>query len=86
MVQNLTNFFGSALGQDPSVNVHFSGLKLAELMEDILAIEDHGIVQQNIRISEQADSQRLMNAQEEQVMSEIATPAGINEDDFDDPV
>lgn len=82
-VQNLNNLFSSPLGQDPSVIMHFSGVKLAELMETLLEVQDYELVQPYIRLAEQADAQRLAQAHQQQVMMEAQTPAGISSDDFD---
>lgn len=84
LVQNLNNFFNSPVGQDPMVLNHFSSIKLAGMFEEILDLSDFEVVQTNVRISEQADAQRQMNAQEEDVLTEAGTPAGIAEDDFDE--
>lgn len=82
-VQNINNFFNSAIGHDPQVSVHFSGLKIAKVFEDLLEIQDYEIVQPYIRISEQADSQRILQAHQQQVAMENGTPAGISPDDYD---
>lgn len=82
-VQNLNNFFNSAVGQDPQVKVHFSGIKMAKVFEDLLELQDYEIVQPFVRISEQADSQRLLQAHQQQVAMENQTPAGISPDDYD---
>lgn len=76
-VQNATAFFNSAVGQDPEVKVHFSGIKVAELFQDLLELDGYKLVTPFIRITEQADAQRLANSQNEQVMSEAGTPAGL---------
>lgn len=83
MVQNLNNFFGSAAGQDPLVTMHFSGEKLARLWESLLDIETYKIVEPYVRLSEQADAQRMANAGQEQVSMETMTASGLNEDDVD---
>lgn len=85
-VQNLNNFFASALGADPDVKAHFSSIKLAELFEDLLEVQDYEIVQPYIRLSEQADAQRLAQAHQQQVMMEAQTPAGISADDYDQDI
>lgn len=82
-VQNINNFYQSAVGQDPQVRIHFSGIKTAKLFEDLLEIDDYELVQPYIRISEQADAQRLMNSHQQQVGVEAQTPAGISPDDYD---
>jgi len=60
--QNLLNLMNSAVGQDPAVNVHFSGLKIAQVVEELLEIQKFDLVAPNIRVAEQLETQRLMNA------------------------
>ena len=78
LVQNLTNLMSSAIGQDPAVNVHISGLREAKLLEQALDMEKYSLVSENIRVTEQAETQRLMQAAGEQLENEAATSAGIN--------
>lgn len=85
-VQNLTNFYASAIGTDPDIKAHFSSIKLAELFEDLLEIQDYEAVQPYIRLSEQADAQRLANTHQQQVGMEAMTPAGISTDDTSEGV
>jgi len=80
LIQNISNFFGSALGQDPLVRQHFSTIKLAQLGEEVLDVADWKMVQPYIRISEQADAQRLNNAHQEAVNMEAGTPTGMGTD------
>lgn len=82
IVQNLTSFFGSAIGQDPSIRQHYSSVKLAQLFESLLEIEDYNVMSPYIALTEQADAQRLANVQEEQVALESTTSSGLN-GDFD---
>lgn len=81
VVQNLTSFFQSPIGQDPAVMQHFSGIKLAEMIEELLQIEAYELVQPFVRLSEQADAQRLVNSHTEQVTMEAGTPSGMALDD-----
>lgn len=83
MVQNLSAFLSSPAGQDPSVKVHFSGLKLARLWENLLELEDFKIVEPYIAMTEQADAQRIVQTQQEQLTMEQQTPTGIMSGDFD---
>lgn len=83
-VQNLTNFFGSAVGQDPEVRQHFSSVKIAKMVEDLIDIEEYEIVEPFVRLSEQAEQQQLANTQQEEVMTTAMTPAGLSEEDFTD--
>ena len=82
MLQNLSNFFNSAAGQDEEVRQHFSSIKLAQTMEKLLEIEAFKLVTPFIRISERADQQREQNNNEEQVLMEMQTPSGIAPGDF----
>tara|TARA_R100000152_G_scaffold4967_1_gene1772 strand:- start:4013 stop:5818 length:1806 start_codon:yes stop_codon:yes gene_type:complete len=70
--QNLLNLLNSAVGQDPAVNVHISGIKLATVVEELLNIEKFNLVQPNIRIAEQLDTQRMMNAGQQTLNQEEA--------------
>lgn len=82
MVQNLTSFANSAIGQDPSVKTHISGKRLAKLFfNDLLDLEKYGLVSDNIRVYENVETQRLVQAAQEQLQVENATPAGVTEGD-----
>jgi hypothetical protein len=59
LVQNITQLYNSALGQDPAVQVHLSGKKIAEIMERLLGWERMGIFGENIRLLEMAETERL---------------------------
>ena len=80
LVQNLNAFFASPAGQDQSVTQHFSGIKLAQMWEKLLEAEPFALVEPFIRLSEQADSQRLMQTHEQQLMQESQTASGIGAD------
>lgn len=84
-IQNLNNLFNSPLGQQPDVLMHFSGVETAKLLEDLLELQDYGLVTPYIRLSEQADAQRQAQVHQEQVQMEATTPAGISPDDYDVP-
>lgn len=79
-LQNITTFSQSPLWA--AVQPHVSGEKLTDLITDLLEIEDWGIFQPNVAVAEQAQTQRIMNAAGEDVMTEAATPAGIAQDDI----
>jgi len=86
MVQNLTSFYGSAVGQDPLINVHFSGVQTARLFEHLLDLEGYNIVMPYIRLTEQSEAQKQANVNEEQVARTNETPAGIFPGDHDPEV
>lgn len=81
LVQNLNNFFASALGADEEIKVHFSSVKLAKMFEDILDIEDYEVVEPYVRIAEQAEFQQLQNTQTENVMTTAMAPSGLTPED-----
>ena len=60
LVQNLTNLSNSAIGQDPNVNVHISGLKTARLLEEALNLQKYDLVKENVRVEEQHNTQSLI--------------------------
>lgn len=78
LVQNLTNLTSSGLW--PTVQPHFSGIKLATLVEEIFNLKDYQIVQKDIAIAEQAEAAKLANALQEQVAMESTTATGMGED------
>lgn len=75
MLQNLTNYANSALAQDPSVNSHFSGVKLAHLIEELMELKKYDLVEPNIKITEEMQRQRLITSAENTLASE-GTPVG----------
>lgn len=82
-VQDLSTFFQSEIGRDPSVRVHFSALQLARLMEEMLEMEEYKVVVPYIRISEQAEAELMQATAMEDLQNTIGTPAGIAPGDHD---
>jgi hypothetical protein len=80
LVQNITNLSQTAVYQDPSVNVHFSGWKMAQLMEDAMDLADYKIVQNNVRIAEQMETEQIKNTAQEQVMQTSMVPTEAPDD------
>ena len=80
IIQNLLGFVNSAAYQDPSVAAHVSGKKIAQLMEENLGLERFELVQDNIRIAEQQDTQKLATQAQENVVSDIADRQGLEEE------
>jgi hypothetical protein len=81
LVQNLTMFSQMPLYQDPAVNVHFSGWKMAQILEDAMDLSGYGVVQQNVRVTEQMETQELANTAQEQVLSTSMAPTEAPEDE-----
>lgn len=82
-IQNLTSFFGSAIGQDPGVRVHWSGYGIAKTMEDLLDVKDYELVQKDVRLSEEADSKKAAMSHEESTQMQAMTPSGLTPGDYD---
>lgn len=78
LIQNLTNLTGSGLW--PTVQPHFSGVKLAKIVENIFNLDDYEVVLPYVALSEQAEGQKLVHALEEGVMQASATPSGMGND------
>lgn len=83
LVQNLSNFYGSAIGQDPEIRLHFSSVRTARMLNQILGVEKYDLVEPYIRLTEQQEAQRIMNAGQEDVQVEAGVPAGLSEGDAD---
>ncbi len=78
LIQNLTNMAGSGLWQ--VVQPHFSGIKLAKLLENVFDIGNYEIVLPYVALAEQADAQKLAQSLEQQVLMSAMTPSGIGAD------
>jgi hypothetical protein len=74
LMQNLTQLVSSAVGQDPSVIVHFSGKKMAKLAEELLGLEDFDLVQDNIRVIENTETQQMQAAAQQVLMDQGGPP------------
>lgn len=77
LVQNIVQLLNSPIGQDPAIKVHLSGKNLAKAAEDILDLERFDLYGDNVRVIEQIDTQRLLQAGGEQLQVEQATPPGL---------
>jgi hypothetical protein len=74
LVQNLTQLSGTPLYQDPAVNVHLSGLKMAKLIVDAMALGNYDLVTENVRVAEQMETQKFVQSAQEQVMGTGMVP------------
>lgn len=77
IIQNLNTFLSSAVAQDPAVKVHISGMATAQMFEELLEIERFGLVKENVRLDEQAQTQRIMSSMEEQLGAEQQTASPV---------
>lgn len=80
IVQNLTTFFNTSVGQDPAVRNHMSGKRIAKLFEEVLGLKRFELVSDNIGIREAAESQRFAQAAAEQITVEGQLP--VEEEDL----
>lgn len=80
-IQNLNNFAASPLYSDPAVNVHFSGLKIANMIQEDLDLEDYELVTPFVRITEEQEAAQLNNASMENTMAALDAPAGLTPGD-----
>lgn len=65
LIQNLTNLTGSGLW--PTVQPHFSGVKLAKVIENVFNMSDFEVVKPFVALAEQAEGQKLVNTLQEMV-------------------
>ena len=72
LVQNLTGIFNTQLGV--VIAPHISSKQLAKLVEEVLGLQRFQLVQDNIAIFEQAETQRLLNQTQEDLEVEQMTP------------
>jgi len=78
LIQNLTNLTQSNLW--PIVQPHFSGVKLAKILEKTFNLEDFEVVTPYIALAEQADGQKQAQALEEQMHQSTMTATGLGSD------
>ena len=78
LIQNLTQLTSSGLW--PTVQPHFSGLRLAQIISQFFNIDDYDVVRPYVALSEQADGQKKMNALQEQIHMAAGTATGLGED------
>lgn len=73
ILQNLTQFAASPMGQDPAIISHISGIKLAKVVEELLGLGRFELVQENVRVLE-ANNTQQMAAAAQQVQAEQTMP------------
>lgn len=84
LVQNLTALTGSGLWQ--TVAPHFSGVKLAKLLETTFDLNDYEMVLPWVQLAEQAEGQAQLNVLQQQLMQQMGTASGLGEDYDVNPV
>lgn len=81
-VQNLQGLYSSMIAADQELKLHFSSVKTAKMIEELLDLEEYEIVEPYVRIAEQAEAQQLANTQQEETMNTAQAPAGLTPEDF----
>lgn len=76
ILQELSQFSATPLGQDPLVKVHFSGFKLAKLIEELLELNEYNLVAKDVSVAEQAETAQLANNIQQVLMEEEAAALG----------
>ena len=72
LIQNLLGIFNSPIGQ--SIAPHVSSKRLAQMVEEYMGFEQFDFIQENVAISEQAETQRLAQQVQQSLAIEQATP------------
>lgn len=78
LIQNLTNLTNSGLW--PTVQPHFSGVKLSKIIENYFNLDEYGVVLPFVGLTEQAEGQKLANSLQQQVHMAAGTATGQNGD------
>ena len=78
LVQNLTALTGSGLWQ--TVQPHFSGLKLAKILEQTFDLSDYEVVMPYVMLAEQAEGQAMISQLQQQLTQQMGTATGMGED------
>ena len=73
-LQNLVQLFNTSIAADPSVTAHLSGKKIAQLLEKLADLDEFSIYSENIRVVEQAETQKAIDTQLNRVEQDRLTP------------
>jgi hypothetical protein len=80
LVQNLNTLFNGPVGQQ--IAPHVSSKKLAKMVESALNLERFSLIQPNIAIYEQAETQEIINQAQEDTAVQQATPLEGEEEEL----
>jgi hypothetical protein len=76
LLQNMVGVFNSPVGQ--MIAPHVSGKRMANMIEEYMGFEQYDFIQDNIAISEQQETQALMQQASESLEIQNATPLEEN--------
>lgn len=74
LVQNVVALSNTGIYQDPGVQAHMSGKQLAKVVIDALNLNRYNVYGENIRVSEQLETQALAQQSQEELMVQAMTP------------
>lgn len=72
LLQNLSGVFNSQIGA--MITPHVSAKKLASLIEDVMGFEKYEFIKDNVMVFEQAETQKLINEQQQGIEAEASVP------------
>lgn len=72
IAQGIATLYQSGVMQDPAVSAHLSGKAIARLVEEVMSLEEFDISRDNVRVSEQMESQQLASSAQTQLADEAA--------------
>lgn len=72
LFQNLLGVFNSPVGQ--VIAPHISAKRLAQMVEEYMGFEQYDFIRENVRVAEEAETQRLINQNQQTLEVEQATP------------
>jgi len=72
LIQNLLGIFNSPIGQ--TIAPHISSKRLAQMVEEYMGFEQFDFIQDNVAVTEQAETQRLVQQVQQSLAIEQATP------------
>ena len=81
IVQNISNFYQSAVGSDPSIRSHISGKAVAKLFEEFLGLDRFALFQDNVRVFEEAETMSLAQQAQKQLQEEYMTDPNLSAED-----
>lgn len=85
-LQELSSFYSSALAQDQEIRMHFSSVKIAQMIEELLELGKYKVVLPYVRLSEQGEAALMQQSIQEDVQRSAQTPTGILPGDHDPEV
>lgn len=80
VLRTISQLSSQGLFNNPTVMPHISGLRLAKAIETLAGLEPFAIVEENIAIVEQKETQMLTATAQGDNQAAIATPSGIGSD------